>query len=149
MPKLSIKADFTKTIKGLDVTKKHIEDATVIALGEIAQKSFQKMETKYIDSTSYYEKTQYTPPPYADIPKSVKTKNGRVLTKQNFFSTKKIITRKGGLLSSVGELADTIFNRIGTWTTDDYEVRITKNKLKIHQTKYYYHNYYSQRRKKG
>lgn len=131
MPKISIKADFTKTIKGLDVTKKHIAEATVTALGEIAQKSFQKMETKYIDSTAYSKNNNYTPPPYADIPKSRKTKNGRVLSKLFFFSTKKIITRSGGLLGSVGELATTIFDRIGTWSTDDYEVRITKNKLKI------------------
>lgn len=123
--------DITKTIKGLDVTKKHIAEATVASLGQIAQSSFQKMDQKYIDSAKYEKRNNYTPPSYADTPKFIKTKSGKVLSKQNFFSSKIIISRSGGLISSVRDLATTIFDRIGTWVTDDYEVIITKNKLKI------------------
>lgn len=131
MPKLSIKTDITKTIKSLEAEKKKLAEATIVSLGQIAESTFKKMEEKYVTSQEYMQNETYTRPPNADIPKTRNTKNGKVLTKTNFFSSKKIISRVGGLLDSIKSLASTTFDRIGTWKTDDYEVKISSNKVKI------------------
>lgn len=131
MAKITVKHNINNVIKDLGKTKLNVQDATITALGTIVQESFKTVENKFVSENQYIEGTNYIAPPNADIPKSIRNRNGsKNLTKRTFFSSKTVISRSGSLLESIRSIIATTF-RIGSFKTDDYLIKITKNKAII------------------
>ncbi len=128
---LTIKSNINDALKKIENSGKKLETAKVEAMGAIAQAAFKEIEQKYISSETYAQNNAYKSPSDADIPKSIRSKSGTKFTTTQFFSSKKVISRSGDLLRSIKAMANFAFDKIGVFTSDDYEVRISKNKLTI------------------
>lgn len=129
--KLTIKTNITKSMKSIDDLKKRTSQATIESMGVMAKETFKLVEDKYISSQEYEKSGIYTTPPTADLPKTIKKKGRISLTKSSFFSSKTITSRSGELLDSIKKMLSYTYNRLGRFSSEDYEVIITKNRMVI------------------
>lgn len=130
---VSIKSNINKSLDDLKKVSKKIEKAKVESLGIIAKNAFIELENKYIDSDKMKVGETYKPSSDGNIPKSFNSKNGgKSLSKKMFFNSKKIISRTGELYNSIKQMASFVYDKKGTWVSDDYEVKITSDKMYIY-----------------
>lgn len=135
MVNVTFKSNIQEVSKKLAKDIKQRESAKQIALGEIAKLAFKEMESKYLVPGDNADGDRYKPVSRGDLSRFQKTRAGqKKLSVGKYFDSKKIISRSGDLLSSIIDLAKGNYQERGTVRTDNYMVKITRNKIEIWAT---------------
>jgi hypothetical protein len=102
------------------------------ALRSVAVAALEEAVNKHVTAQEFADGKSYTPPPGGDLGRFVKTRRGKVESRQKFFNSKLVVSRSGGLLDSLKDLISRIKNgSANVATSDDYEVRFSKNRVQI------------------
>lgn len=135
MINVTFKSNIQEVSKKLAKDIKTRESAKQIALGEIAKEAFKQMEQTYVVPGNNTNGERYLPTNKGDLSRFQKTRTGqKKLSVGKYFDSKKIISRSGDLLSSIIDLAKGNYQERGTVKTDNYMVRISKNRIEIWAT---------------
>lgn len=121
-----VTSNFNSVLKDIAKFQAKQDKAMKETFSKIAIESFKEIEKKSVTDKKYEEDRYYLPVPEGNLPKFRQSKTGnKKLSKKNYFSSTKIISRSGELLEAVRDIAK------GMLSSSDYVIKISKNKLEV------------------